>query len=91
MGCMTRAGSREMFARVKRTKEGNERRCREAAATRESCPVEQAKKFLRSRGWTVYDASVLWGELGGKGLIVVGRTPKTPAEVLAMAERLRTA
>lgn len=78
--------SARMFRRIRATKAANETALRVEAAWRFSDPLEQAKTFLRQRGFHVFAHSVV---SPGSKLTVVGSRQLDTAEVIAMAERIR--
>lgn len=83
---MSRAESRLMYAKIVSSREATIERQRAEEADRLADPVEQAKNLIRSRGWRVFNESVV---KAGSRLIIVGATPRTVDEVLSMAARLR--
>lgn len=87
-GGMSRSQSREMFKRITASKEENAELERQAAARRLTDPLEQAKTFLRRRGWHCFDHRV---HVPGSTLVVVGRTPMLPEDVIEKVRRLKEA
>lgn len=81
---LSRAESRDMFNKIEAQKAANRQAEIDAAAHRLTDPVEQAKTYLRRRGWTVFDGYVV-GRIG----IMVGTMCLAPAEVIAMAAKDR--
>lgn len=77
------------FAKVRATKEANVIEAAEEERRRLNCPVEQAKNFLRQRGWIVFNARILPGFPSMALDIMVGKMQLTPEEVIEMAERLK--
>ena len=86
---MSRAQSAAMFSKIEAQKAANLDLERAAAAFRASDPVEQAKTYLRRRGFNVFNANILPGERACCEHIMVGLRRLTPAEVMLMAESHR--
>jgi hypothetical protein len=86
---MSRAESATMFVKITASKAANENARRADQLYRLNDPLEQAKTFLRSRGYHVFAAHVLGGSYSRSDKIVVGRTHHDPADVIAMADRMR--
>lgn len=80
-----------MFEKVKATKAANLISEREEDQRRRACPIEQAKNYLRQRGWIVFNARVLPGFSKATLDIMVGNMQLTPQAVVEMAERLKRA
>lgn len=78
--------SRQMFRRIKATKAANEIALREQAAWRDSDPFEQAKTYLRQRGYHVFAYSVIKPQ---STLTCVGTRKLDRDEVIAMAARIK--
>lgn len=77
------------FEKVKATKAANLIAEREDEQRRLNCPIEQAKNYLRQRGWIVFNARILPGFSNATLDIMVGNMQLTPEAVIAMAERVK--
>jgi hypothetical protein len=84
----SRIQSREMFVKIQGTMAARAEEAREAAAFRQTDEFEQAKTFLRRRGFRVFSALVIGGRAD---LTVVGERYRTRAEVIELAARHREA
>lgn len=79
------AQARQMFHRVRETREKNIQAERDAVTHRATDPFEIAKTFLNRRGFIVYSHSIIQPD---SKLIVVGRQLMSREEMIAMADQI---
>jgi hypothetical protein len=82
----SRAQTAEMFKRIKRTQREADRAALDAQQEREADPLEQAKRFLRARGFRVFQESVVGGRIDR--FTVGTREGLKAADLIARAERI---